>query len=71
MQELTVAIPQRLAEFMREMATEQNATISDIATLLLRRGYDQTLSRPVPEPNRGQPPDARSATIHRPTATSG
>jgi len=60
MQELTVAIPQRLAEFMREMATEQNATLSDIATLLLRRGYDQTMKRPVLDPNRGQRPEART-----------
>ncbi|MBI3960686.1 MAG: alpha-L-fucosidase [Chloroflexi bacterium] len=60
MEDLTVAIPERLAEAMREMATEQNATISDVATLLLRRGYDQTVSRLVFDPARGQRPEART-----------
>lgn len=60
MEDLTVAIPERLAEAMREMATEQNLTVSEIATILLRRGYDQAASRPVLEPDRAQRPEART-----------
>jgi alpha-L-fucosidase len=60
MEELTFAIPERLAEVLREMATEQNASVSDVATLLQRRGYDQVKTRPVLEPDRGQRPEART-----------
>lgn len=60
MEEVTIAIPERLAENLREMATEQNATVSDIAALLLRRGYDLAVSRPVFETDRGQRPEART-----------
>ena len=60
MEDLTVAIPERLAEALREMATEQNATVSDIATILLRRGYDFAVNRPTIEADRGQRPGART-----------
>ena len=60
MEDLTVAIPERLAEALREMATEQNATVSDIATILLRRGYDFAVNRPTIETDRSQRPGARN-----------
>ncbi|MFZ1757165.1 MAG: alpha-L-fucosidase [Caldilineaceae bacterium] len=60
MEDLTVAIPERLAEAMRAMATKENATVSDIATILLRHGYDQTVNRPVFDESRSQRPEART-----------
>lgn len=60
MEDLTVAIPERLAEAMREMATEQNMSVSEIATLLLRRGYDFAVNRPTIETDRSQRPGARN-----------
>ena len=60
MEEVTFAIPERLAEAMREMATEQNMSVSEIATLLLRRGYDFAAKRPTIEADRGQRPGART-----------
>ncbi|RME59073.1 MAG: alpha-L-fucosidase, partial [Caldilineae bacterium] len=45
---------------MRRLAAENNASLSDIATLLLRRGYDAWVSRPVLDPARGQRPEART-----------
>lgn len=60
MEDLTVAIPERLAEAMREMATEQNMTVSEIATLLLRRGYDFAVNRPTIETDRSQRPGAHN-----------
>lgn len=60
MEELTIAVPAQLVERMRKLAAEENASVSDIATILLRRGYDQTVSRPVIDPSRGQRAEART-----------
>ncbi|MCL4833660.1 MAG: alpha-L-fucosidase [Caldilineaceae bacterium] len=60
MEEVTIAIPERLAEFLREMATEENMSVSDAAALMLRRGYDFTRNRPVFDASRGQRPEART-----------
>ncbi len=60
MEEIVVAIPEQMAEEIREMSTEWNTSVEEIINRLLRMGFEQAEAQRVIDPSRGQRPEARS-----------
>ena len=60
MEKITVSITERLAQRIRTIAEKRGDSVSDVASMLIRRGYDASSFQGVMNPSRGQREGAKN-----------